>query len=90
MLNVVAAIYSDKWGAIIVKLLYKQMQGKKIWNVLINILVENSTVCVIPVELHFSSCFACSSPDSLWVAVSQSVSCPVYLAFDVGDRPHWT
>ena len=20
----------------------------------------------------------------------QSVSCPVYPAFDVGDRPHWT
>ena len=23
-------------------------------------------------------------------SVSQSVSCPVYPAFDVGDRPHWT
>ena len=22
--------------------------------------------------------------------VDQSVSCPVYPAFDVGDRPHWT
>ena len=28
--------------------------------------------------------------DGQSVPVSQSVSCPVYPAFDVGDRPHWT
>ena len=28
--------------------------------------------------------------DNTDLGLSQSVSCPVYPAFDVGDRPHWT